>query len=229
MSLTSALKAGLGARLKDLSGNGTGADWDPYPEDGQGGKSAASKLPAKAAQQPAPVVKQPLRAERADRPGAAVAAPARTPRPANANAAAERAAQQAQKAQQTQQARPSTAKNAPWLHGKNNAMRVNPQQYARELDRYRNEQNRHLTQETVMEVASGELEGIAQMAAKARGRYFAKLLDAGAPRHGFLQEAEITELKFYREMYEELSQGFEAMRDAIEAGDISVSGMSKRR
>ena len=108
-------------------------------------------------------------------------------------------------------------------------MRVNPQQYARELDRYRNEQNRHLTQETVMEVASGELEGIAQMAAKARGRYFAKLLDAGAPRQGFLQEAEIAELKFYREMYEEMTQGFEAMRDAIGAGDISVAGMSKRR
>tara|TARA_E500000305_G_scaffold100000_1_gene92593 strand:- start:1175 stop:1855 length:681 start_codon:yes stop_codon:yes gene_type:complete len=226
MSLTSALKAGLGSRLKDLSGNGTGAEWDPYPEDDQGGKSAASRLPAKAAPQPAPAVKQPLRAERADRPGAAVAAPARTPRPANANAAAERAAQQAQK---TQQARPAATKNAPWLHGKDNTMRVNPQQYARELDRYRNEQNRHLTQETVMEVASGELEGIAQMAAKARGRYFAKLLDAGAPRQGFLQEAEIAELKFYREMYEEMTQGFEAMRDAIEAGDISVSGMSKRR
>ena len=224
MSLTSALKAGLGSRLKDLSGNGTGAEWDPYPEDGQGGGSAASKLPAKA---PAPAVKQPLRAERADRPGVAVAAPARTPRPANANAAAERAAQQAKK---VQQARPAAAKqNAPWLHDKDNAMRVNPQQYARELDRYRNEQNRHLTQETVMEVASGELEGIAQMAAKARGRYFAKLLDAGAPRQGFLQEAEIAELKFYREMYEEMTQGFEAMRDAIEAGDISVSGMSKRR
>lgn len=230
MSLTSALKAGLGSRLKDLSGTGTGADWDPYPEDGQGGKSAASKLPAKAAPQPVPAAKQPLRAERADRPGVAVAAPARTPRPANANAAAERAAQQAQKAQQAQQARPAAAKqNAPWLQDKNNAMRVNPQQYARELDRYRSEQNRHLTQETVMEVASGELEGIAQMAAKARGRYFAKLLDAGAPRQGFLQEAEIAELKFYREMYEEMTQGFEAMRDAIEAGDISVSGMSKRR
>ncbi|WP_323794987.1 hypothetical protein [Nisaea sp.] len=227
MSLTSALKAGLGSRLKDLSGNGTGADWDPYPDDGQDAKSTAPRLPAKAAPQSAPAVKQPLRAERADRPGAAVAAPARTPRPANANAAAERAAQQAQKAQQ---ARPAAVKqSAAWLHGKDNAMRVNPQQYARELDRYRNEQNRHLTQETVMEVASGELEGIAQMAAKARGRYFAKLLDAGAPRQGFLQEAEITELKFYREMYEEMTQGFEAMRDAIEAGDISVSGMSKRR
>lgn len=227
MSLTSALKAGLGSRLKDLSGTGTGADWDPYPEDGQDGKSAASRLPAKAVPQSAPAVKQPLRAERTDRPGAALAAPARTPRPANANAAAELAAQQAHKAQQ---ARPAAAKlNAPWLQGKDSAMRVNPQQYARELDRYRNEQNRHLTQETVMEVASGELEGIAQMAAKARGRYFAKLLDAGAPRQGFLQEAEITELKFYREMYEEMTQGFEAMRDAIEAGDISVSGMSKRR
>ncbi|MEQ8335156.1 hypothetical protein [Nisaea sp.] len=222
MSLTSALKAGLGSRLKDLSGTGTGAEWDPYPGDGQEQQSGASRLPAKAAPPAVPAVKQPLRADRAERPAAAVAAPARTPRPANANAA-ERAAQQAQKS------KPAQAKNAPWLHGKDSAIRVNPQQYARELDRYRTEQNRHLTQETVMDVAAGELEGIAQMAAKARGRYFAKLLDAGAPRHGFLQEAEIAELKFYREMYEEMTQGFEAMRDAIEAGDISVAGMSKRR
>ena len=228
MSLTSALKAGLGSRLKDLSGKGNGSGWDPYPEDDREDKSAAaSRLPAKAMSQPVRSVKQSLRAERADRPSAAVAAPAQTPHPANTNAAVERAAQQAQKAHQDGSA--VVKQNASWLQGRDNAIRVNPQQYARELDRYRNEQNRHLTQETVMAVGSGELEGIAQMAAKARGRYFAKLLDAGAPRQGFLQEAEISELKFYREMHEEMTKGFEAMRDAIEAGDISVSGMSKRR
>ena len=228
MSLTSALKAGLGSRLKDLSGKGTGSDWDPYPEDDREDKSvAASRRPAKAVSQPVRSVKQSVRAERADRLSAAVAAPAQTPHPANTNAAIERAAQQTQKAHQDGPA--VVGQTAPRLHGRNNAIGVNPQQYARELDRYRKEQNRHLTQETVMAVGSGELEGIAQMAAKARGRYFAKLLDAGAPRQGFVQEAEIAELRFYREMHEEMTKGFEAMRDAIEAGDISVSGMSKRR
>lgn len=228
MSLTSALKAGLGSRLKDLSGRGTGSDWEPYPEDDREDKSTAlSRRPAKVVSQPVRSVERPLRAERADRLSAAVAAPARTPHPANANAAVERAAQQVRKAHQDG---PATVKqNASWLHGTEKAIWVNPQQYARELDRYRNEQNRHLTQEAVIAVGSGELEGIAQMAAKARGRYFAKLLDAGAPRQGFVQEAEIAELKFYREMYEEMTKGFEAMRDAIEAGDISVSGMPKRR
>ncbi|UUX49444.1 hypothetical protein NUH88_18835 [Nisaea acidiphila] len=214
MSLSSALKAGLGARLKDLSGTGAGADWDPYPEDGGEKASAKAKLPAKAApKQAAPQsAKQPLRTDRA----AAVAPVARAPRPANANSAVEAPA-----APKTKSSR------AKWLQEKGAAIRVNPQQYARELDRYMNEQNRHLTQETVMEVAAGELEGVAQMAAKARGRYFAKLLDSGAPRHGFLQEAEVAELRFYREMYEEMTRGFEAMRDAIEAGDISVLGMKR--
>lgn len=215
MSLSSALKAGLGARLKDLSGTGAGADWDPYPEERGGKEPSKAKLPAKSTAKqaaPQPAAKQPLRADRA----AAVAPVAKAPRPANANSAAEPA--EAPRARQPR---------AKWLQEKDSAIRVNPQQYARELDRYMNEQNRQLTQETVMEVAAGELEGVAQMAAKARGRYFAKLLDSGAPRHGFLQEAEVAELRFYREMYEEMTRGFEAMRDAIGAGDITVLGMKK--
>ncbi|WP_420405647.1 hypothetical protein [Nisaea sp.] len=223
MSLSSALKAGLGSRLKDLSGNGAGADWDPYPEEARGKTPADSKVPSKvpaktaAREGSATGAVQPLRA---DRP-AAVSPVAKAPRPANANS-------EEQPAAAPRAARSKRQASAPWLQGKDAGMRVNPQQYARELDRYMTEQNRQLTQETVMEVGAGELEGVAQMAAKARGRYFAKLLDAGAPRHGFLQEAEIAELRFYREMCEEMTHGFEAMRDAIEAGDISVRGMKKR-
>ncbi|WP_193182135.1 hypothetical protein [Nisaea sediminum] len=215
MSLSSALKAGLGARLKDLSGTGAGADWDPYPEEARGKAEAEAKVPSKAAAKTGAV--QPLRADRQN----AMAPVAKTPRPANANS--EEPSAPAPKAPRARR-----ESGAPWLQGKAAGLRVNPQQYARELDRYMTEQNRQLTQETVMEVGAGELEGVAQMAAKARGRYFARLLDAGAPRHGFLQEAEIAELRFYREMYEEMTQGFEAMRDAIEAGDISVTGMKKR-
>lgn len=222
MSLSSALKAGLGSRLKDLSGTGDGADWDPFTEGPrQNDKEAAAPVPKKAV--PA-AKKQALRADRAE----AVTAPApvaRSKRPANANLSDLASAPSTPATKPTGQTRRNTA----WLQEKGQGTRVNPQQYARELDRYMNEQNRRLTQETVMEVAAGELEGIAQMAAKARGRYFAKLLDAGAPRHGFLQEAEVAELKFYREMFEEMTRGFESMRDAIEAGDLSVSGMSKRR
>ncbi|MBO6562422.1 MAG: hypothetical protein JJ959_17885 [Nisaea sp.] len=221
MSLSSALKAGLGARLKDLSGTGAGADWDPYPEEARDKAAAEAKVPSKAAGKTSAAktgAVQPLRADRQN----AVAPVARTPRPANANS--EEPSAPAPKAPRARR----EAAGAPWLQGKAAGLRVNPQQYARELDRYMTEQNRQLTQETVMEVGAGELEGVAQMAAKARGRYFAKLLDAGAPRHGFLQEAEIAELRFYREMYEEMTQGFEAMRDAIEAGDISVTGMKKR-
>lgn len=223
MSLSSALKAGLGARLKDLSGSGAGADWDPYPEDtrGKAATSTKTKVPAKT-----PAAKKQTATQapqlRADRAAAAVAPVAKAPRPANANNGGVRPAAGPAKAKSG-----GDKRNAAWLQQQEHAMRVNPQQYARELDRYMNEQNRSLTQETVMEVAAGELEGVAQMAAKARGRYFAKLLDAGAPRHGFLQEAEIAELRFYREMYEEMTRGFESMRDAIEAGDISVRGMKR--
>lgn len=223
MSLSSALKAGLGARLKDLSGTGAGADWDPYPDETRGKTPAETNAPSnpskagtKAGSAKTGAV-QPLRADRKN----AMAPVAKTPRPANANS-------EAPSAPAPKAPRARRESGAPWLQGKAAGLRVNPQQYARELDRYMTEQNRQLTQETVMEVGAGELEGVAQMAAKARGRYFAKLLDAGAPRHGFLQEAEVAELRFYREMYEEMTQGFEAMRDAIEAGDISVTGMKKR-
>ena len=56
---------------------------------------------------------------------------------------------------------------------------VTPQQYVRELEWYRADQYRQLTRETVIEVNSEEVQSIARMSAKVRGRYMAKLLDCG--------------------------------------------------
>lgn len=218
MSLTAALKAGLGARLKDIGapvGESAGDAWDPYPGGGAG-KSAAA--PAKTAAPAAAGLKP--KALKLD----PAAAAARAPQPANVNRAVARPAP-AKAAAPAPQPAARPRKPSAWLQDEAGGTRVNPQQYARELDRFMNEQNRQVTRQTVLEVNAAEIEGVAEMAARIRGRYFAKLLDAGGPRQGFLQEAELAELKHYREMYHELTEGFAMLRDAIEAGDISVSGM----
>ena len=105
---------------------------------------------------------------------------------------------------------------------------VNPQQYIRELDRYHAEQNRHMTRDAVMDVASHEVERVAHLAARVRGRYIAKLLDAGNSEQAGLKEAELLALRRYRESHEELCRGLDLLKSAIAEGDISVSGMTRR-
>ena len=220
MSLSAVLKAGLGARdANETSGE---AGWDPYP----GGDRSAK---------PAPALKA-LPSKRALSSGKQLdaglsdslptpkltAPPAR--QPANANASSEPDALHSglsrgqRKAHIEEIGRASTKKPG----------RVNPQQYVRELDRFHAEQNRHLTQDAVMDVASHEVERVARLAAKVRGRYIAKLLDAGNSDQAGLKEAELHELKRYRESHEELCHGLELLKSAITEGHISVSGMIRR-
>ena len=79
-----------------------------------------------------------------------------------------------------------------------------------------------------MEVNPGEVEGVAKLAARIKGRYLAKLLDMGNPAKTGVKAAEIAELTQHREIYEELSRGLDMLKVAIEAGDLSIAGMVRR-
>ncbi|MDA1309128.1 MAG: hypothetical protein O2985_05915, partial [Proteobacteria bacterium] len=73
-----------------------------------------------------------------------------------------------------------------------------------------------------------EVERVAKLAARVRGRYIAKLLDAGDSDQAGLKEAELVELRRYRESHEELCRGLDLLKSVIAEGDISVYGMIRR-
>lgn len=121
------------------------------------------------------------------------------------------------------------SRRAAWLQsGGGSGHQVNPQQYVRELERFEADQNRKRSRETLLNVASTEIQGVAAQAARIRGRYLAKLLDAGSPNKSGIHEAELRELSRYRELYEELNKGMDILKAAIESGEIKIDGMSGR-
>ena len=234
MSLAAALKAGLtGAKKPEPEAAG---GWDPYPE-GAGAKARprqearpAAAQPARTPAQPQPQPQRAARAEQdlpAGRTGAdalrAQRRDAPPPRPANVNA---RAAQTA--ADRKVAALPAKRQGNAWMSDAGNGAKVNPQQYVRELERYLAAENRRATREAVMQVSSQEIEGVASMAARIRGRYLARLIDAGGPGKAALLEGEVKELSRYREMHEELVHGLELLKTAIAEGDIACTGMISR-
>lgn len=225
MSLAAALKKGQAA-IESLG------DWDPYP-DGSGAQPAPSKLPSAralpanvngAAKRPAP---QP-EARAAERSAAslrAVREDAAAAEPRRATPTQARAILSAKPARPAAKGRGKAA----WLHdGVPQHGRVNAAQYIRELERFAADESRRAVADAVMDVNPGEIEGVAKLAARIKGRYLAKLLDLGNPSKSTVQDTEVRELTRYRETYEELVRGLDMLKAAIEAGDVGVSGMVRR-
>ena len=222
MSLAAALKKGQAAI--DTLGS-----WDPFPE-GASERGAPAKT-AVARATPANVNAAGERQARAPARLSAVREAAgseaatgvpRVPTQARAVLSAKAAA-----------ARPAVARDrggkASWLQeGLPKHGRVNAAQYVRELERFAAEEARRVVADTVMDVNPGEIEGVAKLAARIRGRYLAKLLDLGNPSKSTVQDTEVRELTRYRETYEELARGLDMLKAAIEAGDVGVSGMVRR-
>lgn len=244
MSLAAALKKGQAAM--DTLGS-----WDPFQEPGGDG-TASAKLPAARQNQPPRAAKPQARtvpanvnatAERAvprqlravhdageladfdppaERPAAAPSRRAAPSRPTQA-----RAVLSGKPAGRTAAAK-ATGK-ASWLHDSlPQHGRVNAAQYIRELERFSAEESRRAVADAVMDVNPGEIEGVAKLAARIKGRYLAKLLDLGNPTKSTVQDTEVRELTRYRETYEELARGLDMLKAAIEAGDVAVSGMVRR-
>ena len=81
------------------------------------------------------------------------------------------------------------------------------------------------TVNAVIGATPGEIQRVARVAAKLKGRYLATLMDLGNATNGPIGEAEVRELRRFREMYEEVELGLTRLREAIEVGDLELDGV----
>lgn len=77
----------------------------------------------------------------------------------------------------------------------------------------------------VIGATPGEIQRVARIVAKLKGRYLATLMDLGNSTKGPIGEAEVRELRRAREMYEEVELGLTRLREAIETGDLELDGV----
>jgi hypothetical protein len=102
---------------------------------------------------------------------------------------------------------------------------MSARQYLFQLNLESKELTRSEALEAVVGVNADEVRRVARVLARLRGRYLARVIDLGAVERKQLTDGEICELKRAREQYEELEQGFAALKTAIEAGDIQLDGL----
>jgi hypothetical protein len=81
------------------------------------------------------------------------------------------------------------------------------------------------TVNAVIGATPGEIQRVARIVAKLKGRYLATLMDLGNAHKGPVGESEVRELRRAREMYEEVELGLTRLREAIEAGDLELDGV----
>ncbi|NQW08492.1 MAG: hypothetical protein HQ481_01225 [Alphaproteobacteria bacterium] len=192
-------------------------DWDPYPETETRNRPANVNTGAPAIRGRADAV-TPLKTDRLHPVEEIVTRPAPAIAPAAKPAMRPKA-----------KAHPSrNAAKASWLGEARTGGRVNAAQFVRELERFQVDETKRAVADAVMEVNPSEVEGVARLAARIKGRYLAKLLDLGNPSKTDVKEAEIAELTRHRETYEELSRGLDMLKAAIEAGDLPIAGMVRR-
>lgn len=209
MSLATALKKGL----NDADALG---DWDPYPENEARARPANANTGVPVARGREPRL-EPSKAHRPRSVEEVTLRPAPAVKPTLKPAPRSKA--------KTQSTR---ASKATWLGEARGGAPVNAAQFVRELERFQLDETKRAVADAVMDVNPGEVEGVARLAARIKGRYLAKLLDLGSPSKTGVKEAEIAELTRHRETYEELSRGLDMLKVAIEAGDLSIAGMVRR-
>jgi hypothetical protein len=81
------------------------------------------------------------------------------------------------------------------------------------------------TVNAVIGATPGEIQRVARIVAKLKGRYLATLMDLGNAHKGPIGDSEVRELRRAREMYEEVELGLMRLREAIEAGDLELDGV----
>ena len=82
---------------------------------------------------------------------------------------------------------------------------------------------------TVVGATPAEVQRLARLAAKLKGRYFAQALDLTSAEHGPISESDIRYLERARFMYEEVERALENLRHAIQIGDLSLEGLKRDR
>ncbi len=110
-----------------------------------------------------------------------------------------------------------------------NRHNVSPAQYLRELAGFARGEAKTEIAKAVMTVTPTEVEAAINLSARLRGRYLARILDAGqiAAKRPF-GETETKELAKMREMSEEMARGVDALKRAIESGELSVPGLRQQ-
>jgi hypothetical protein len=81
------------------------------------------------------------------------------------------------------------------------------------------------TLNAVIGTTPAEVQRVARILAKLKGRYLAQLIDLGNANNGPIGEPEIREVRRCREMFEEVEIGLNSLRAAIEAGDLELDGI----
>lgn len=81
------------------------------------------------------------------------------------------------------------------------------------------------TLNAVIGTTPAEIQRVARILAKLKGRYLAQLVDLGTAANGPIGEPEIRDLRRAREMYEEVETGLNILREAIDAGDLELDGI----
>lgn len=106
---------------------------------------------------------------------------------------------------------------------------VSPAQYLRELDGFARGEAKTEIAKAVLTVTATEVEAAINLSARLRGRYLARILDAGqaAAKRPF-GETETKELAKMREMSDEMQKGVDALKHAIESGELSVPGLRQQ-
>ena len=80
---------------------------------------------------------------------------------------------------------------------------------------------------TVVGATPAEVQRLARLVAKLKGRYFAQALDLTSSEHGPISESDVRYLERARFMYEEVERALDSLRHAIETGDLALEGLRK--
>ena len=79
----------------------------------------------------------------------------------------------------------------------------------------------------VVGATPAEVQRLARLAAKLKGRYLAQALDLADTEHGPIVEADVRFLERARFMYEEVERALDSLRHAIETGDLALEGLKR--
>ena len=81
------------------------------------------------------------------------------------------------------------------------------------------------TEHAVHTCTPAEVQRVARLLAKLKGRYLAQIVDLGSNMRGPIGEMDIANIRRAREMAEEVELGLLALRHAIESGDLPLAGV----
>ncbi|WP_162917579.1 hypothetical protein [Dongia deserti] len=119
----------------------------------------------------------------------------------------------------------ATANANPKPAARNATRTPNVGQYLHHLQHDLKSYVRAETVNAVIGATPGEIQRVARIVAKLKGRYLATLMDLGNAAKGPVGESEVRELRRVREMYEEVELGLTRLREAVEMGDLELDGV----